>query len=393
MNAGEVLAADRTVPPGLEWTAYHAGGTCYAAAYADGRLLHVEENGRVWVAGVLGAQEILDKTDRLAQRLSKILPDELPVLPSHQRLLVKAAEGRPTLSALEISSFEVPDVDTLPFLGREGLIMAGGTNLLYSYPKVGKTEILTALVADWSDADMDVLYLTEEGFPNWRRRLAVHECLNTKLRVHYAFGYSVAEALRIVEDEHFDVLVADTIRYTLGYQEGEGDKDVARVLVPFFRAAAGRTVVCSYHARKMPGEGGRDISGHHALYGAFDRALQLTPVDGRDQNRRVVASGRCMYDGDATFEYHQLEAGRFEALDGTAVVTPKKRASYTLTCLGCGENFTARRRDARFCSDGCQKHSRRNDQLTQREIDVSEITEIPLESAVISDIKLDGEWL
>jgi hypothetical protein len=266
------------------------------------------------------------------------------------------ALDRVTLTAPQIHEFEIPDLSTLPVLGREGLIMEGGTNLVYSYPKVGKTELLTALVTEWARADYRVFYLTEEPFGNWKRRLGVHKCWAPNLRMHYAWGYDIGTALKIMDDETYDVLVIDTLRYTVGYQEGEADKDVARVLVPLFRAAAGKTVICSYHARKMPGEGGRDISGHHSLYGAFDRAVQLTPVEGKETHRKMLASGRCMYDGDATFEYRQLEPGRFEALDATTVMNPTVR---TRPCLGCGEEFGSDRQDARFCSDDCRLFAKR----------------------------------
>lgn len=310
--------------------------------------------------------------------------------------------GRVTLSAPQIHEFEAPDSSTLPVLGREGLIMEGGTNLVYSYPKVGKTELLTALVTEWARADYRVFYLTEEPFGNWKRRLGVHKCWAPNLRMHYAWGYDVGAATRVLAEETFDVLVVDTLRYTVGYQEGEGDKDVSRVLVPLFRAAAGTTVVCSYHARKMPGDGGRDISGHHSLYGAFDRAVQLTPVDGKDTHRKMMASGRCMYDGDASLEYRQIEPGRFEALDAITVTEPKERVRYDLQCLDCGELFEARRRDAKFCSERCWASSKRKASkslcVEKSASDVSEITDIPLEKMIISDIPdtldlTDSEYL
>ena len=301
--------------------------------------------------------------------------------------------GRATVSAEELLDYEVPTVETLPVLGRDGLVMSGGTNLLYSFPKVGKTELLTALEAEWAQAGLTVLTLTEESFGNWKKRLAVHDCWSPRLRLHYAWGYHIADALSVVREERFDVLVVDTLRNTVGYQEGKGDEDVARVIHPLFNATAGRTVVCSYHARKMPGDGGRDISGHHALFGAFDRALQLTPIDGQETHRRILVSGRCMYDGDATLHYRQVEPGRFEPLDGAAVVTPKERPTYEVTCLDCGDEFTARRKDARFCSQACQKRHRRG--ATVSDYGVYEIDSSPRENYLSRTDEqpfLDGEW-
>lgn len=260
----------------------------------------------------------------------------------------------------EILAFDVPQTVTLPVLGRDGLILEGGTNLLYSYPKTGKTELLTALAHDWVQGRR-VLYLSEEPIPNWKRRLVTHGFTpaDYTLRVAHTWGFNVDRAVRLIESESFDILVVDTLRNTVGFLEGDGDKDVARVMIPLFRAAAGHTVICSYHARKMPGEGGRDISGHHSLYGAFDRAIQLTPVEGKDTHRRLIASGRCMYEGDVSIEYRQVAPCQFEVLDGLSLTGPRPSRSQDLLCLGCGETFTSSRSDAQFCSDACRKRVKR----------------------------------
>jgi hypothetical protein len=258
----------------------------------------------------------------------------------------------------EILTFEVPAIGSLPVLGRDGLIMEGGTNLLYSYPKTGKTELLTALTHDWV-AGRRILYLTEEPIPNWKRRLTAHGFTpaDYTLRMAYAWGFRVDRAVALFESETFDVLVVDTLRNTVGFVEADGDKDVARVMVPLFRAAGGKTVICSYHARKMPGEGGRDISGHHSLYGAFDRAIQLAPVEGKETHRRLTVSGRCMYDGDMTLEYRQTEPCRFEVLDALTVTSERKGPRFTLECLECGDEFRSNLDRAKFCSKECRQRN------------------------------------
>lgn len=294
---------------------------------------------------------------------------------------------RAVLTADEILKFEVPPTDTLPVLGRSGLIMEGAANLLYSYPKLGKTELLTAMVAEWIGQDRRVLYLTEEGFPNWKVRLAVHGCSGSFLRMMCSWAQDLARALEVIRSEEFDILIVDTLRNTVGYLEGDGDKDVARVIHPLLSAAAPATVVCSFHARKMPGEGGRDISGHHALYGAFDRALQLTGDHDRPDQRKITVSGRCMYQGDVTLFYRQIEPGHFEALDSQTVT---ERKDIELQCLDCGEWFTAKRKDARFCSATCRQHHHRD--TTTSEKNASQISSPPRETRSICDTKLDGEW-
>lgn len=297
------------------------------------------------------------------------------------------------LNAPQIHAFEVPPSSTLPVLGREGLIMEGAANLLYSYPKTGKTELLTAIVTEWVAAGMRVLYLTEEPFPMWKLRLRAHGCYSESLRMFNAWGHAFGEALEVIESEEFDILVVDTLRNTLGYLEGEGDKDVARIIHPLLRSVTGKTTVCSYHARKMPGEGGRDISGHHSLYGAFDRALQLSTVEGQDDHRRISVSGRCMYEGEQALHYRMVKPGVFEVLDGQAVVKKGSRRRYELVCLECGDEFEAGRRDAKFCGDTCNARSRRKQPKVDAECQtpVGDIGD-SLEISDISDAFSDGEW-
>lgn len=289
----------------------------------------------------------------------------------------------------EILTFEVPAIDSLPVLGRDGLILQGGTNLLYSYPKLGKTELLTALTHEWVQGQR-VLYLTEEPMPNWKRRLTAHgfTMADYTLRMACTWGFRIETAVRLIERENFDVLVIDTLRNTVGFIEAEGDKDVTRVMVPLFRAAAGKTVICSYHARKMPGEGGRDISGHHSLYGAFDRAIQLAPVEGKETHRRLTVSGRCMYEGDMTLEYRQTEPCQFEVLDALTVTAPK---AVELICLDCGDVFEAKRRDAKFCSGGCRINHHRKHTVRDAEA-VTDVTD-PQGNELSVTENVDALWL
>jgi hypothetical protein len=268
-------------------------------------------------------------------------------------------DSRGPLTCRQVSALDLPPLSTLPLLGRAGLILEGGTNLLYSYPKVGKTELLTAMCAEWADAGLRILYLTEESFGNWQRRLAVHNCKTIdNWSLYESAGCDLSHALELIRQETFDVLVVDTLRNAVGFIESDGDKDVARVLHPLMEARGAATLVCGYHARKMPGDGGRDISGHHSLYGVFDRALQMTPVEGREAQRKVVATGRCMYDGDMSLFYEMSEPGVIRALDGAAVVEKVKASKVTKParyCPQCKEEFVPERSTAKFCGDDCRR--------------------------------------
>jgi hypothetical protein len=305
-------------------------------------------------------------TDRLRDRpaLGAIIPNGREPAPGLPPSVVGTADDpRGWWSAWDNVNFEAPEERTLPTLGRDGLVAEGGTNLLYSYPKCGKTELLIQMAAEWTDAGLDVRYLTEESRGNWKKRLATHHVTSTKLQFYHAFGCGLSQVLGLLDGERYDVLIVDTLRNTVGFIESEGDKDISRVLHPLFDVAAGRTVVCGYHARKMPGEGGRDISGHHSLYGVFDRALQLTPVEGRESQRRVVVTGRCMYDGDVKLVYEQAEPGMLRALDAAALAPEITRR----ICAhpDCDTLFALGRKTQKFCSDRCRYSYR----YVSREVD------------------------
>jgi putative DNA primase/helicase len=59
-----------------------------------------------------------------------------------------------------VRSLEFTEIPTLPVLRREGFVSEGGINLMYSFPKTGKTELLAALAVEWADMGKRVLYLT-----------------------------------------------------------------------------------------------------------------------------------------------------------------------------------------------------------------------------------------
>jgi hypothetical protein len=223
-----------------------------------------------------------------------------------------------------IFDLDVPDIASLPFLGVDGLVMEGGANLLYAYPKTGKSEVTMDVVHEWVGLGKEIVYLTEEPLTFWKPRLRRFDEgpeFWTPAIFAPALGWNIATvAAFLAEIEHFDVLVIDTLRNTTGFQEGDGDKDVTRVVLPLIGMARerGATLLVLYHARKMPGDDGRDISGHHSLYGAFDRALQLRRVkgEGNERIRRIGLSGRLIPpDAIGGMAYRMTADGRFEALD------------------------------------------------------------------------------
>lgn len=223
----------------------------------------------------------------------------------------------------DVFDLDVPEIETMPLLGQKGMVMKGGSNLLYAYPKTGKTELVCQVVPEWVETGERVVYLTEEPLWFWKPRLRRHprprEFWDSLVFVP-AFGWGIKAVYEYVEQLDFDVLIVDTLRNTCGFQEGEGDKDVSRVVIPLIALTREKdaTFFSLYHARKMPGEDGRDISGHHSLYGVFDRALQLRKISGEENEtkRRLTLSGRLLTpETPAGMTYQMNAQGLFESLE------------------------------------------------------------------------------
>lgn len=290
------------------------------------------------------------------QRYGKEREPQLPQAPP--------VEGEDEFGGLrgdQIFDLEVPDVEHLPILGTDGFIMEGAANLLYAFPKAGKTELTASLLAEWIRLGHKIAYLSEEPLFFWKLRfedMMESPSFWAAASFYPAMGWGLDKTLRLIEKTPADVLVIDTIRYTLGYQENKGDEDVARVVIPVIQVSRirGMTLLALYHARKMPGENGTDISGHHSLYGAFDRAIQLRRIDGdeNERKRRLVVSGRLLDPmGTTRLTYAMRDDGEFQALDVASII------GFERVCDVCNKTFRSKRSTTKFCGVACKQQAYR----------------------------------
>lgn len=270
----------------------------------------------------------------------------------------------PVLRANMLGTIVLPEIETLPILGRDGFFIKGGSNLLYGIPKSGKTDLTTAMVKEWIGQGRRVCYFTEEPLMYWKNRL---EGLGESwefwepLLFCEAMGWGITKVLAAFTDD--DVTIVDTIRSTTGYRENKMDEDVGRVVEPLIMAARQHngTLIAGYHARKMPGDDGLDISGHHSLFGAFDRAVQLRKVPGEEneRKRKLTVFGRLLDpEQPSSLMYEMVATCQFRALDGQEVASVADRVR---KCAQCTGDFKAVRKDARFCSELCRKRAWRTD--------------------------------
>lgn len=254
------------------------------------------------------------------------------------------------VTAEDVYDLEIDNIDSLPVLGRDGWILEKGFNLIYSFPKVGKTELVRHLTQEWAVSGRTVLYLTEDPLWMWKVRTNLYPKANWKgVDFVDATGWTVEQVFKEIEDgPPFDVLVLDTIRNTLGYEESRATEDVARLLIPLIAMSRrmGFTVVATYHAKKTRDEGGRDISGHHALFGVIDRAIRLAEGD-TPSTRVMKVMGRMIGDVPTTMHYRMTPDHLFHALD-------VEHLQETQTgCRSCGGPLSGKQQ--MFCSDTCRK--------------------------------------
>ena len=210
------------------------------------------------------------------------------------------------------SSHERGSPPSLPFLDRPGYVVRGWSHLIASYPKVGKTELVTALVESWQDET--VLYFTEEPDSVWQHRLADRGENFRHLQLCPALGADPSMILERIEAGSESVIVIDTIRNLLGIRDESDNAEVARVLNPYIAAAREQdaTIIFNHHDRKGGGERGEAISGAHAFFGVVDVALEIRP-DPQSHRRRAVRGWARIIDIQELI-YERSEDGTFTAL-------------------------------------------------------------------------------
>ena len=201
---------------------------------------------------------------------------------------------------------------SLPFLGRDGYVIRGWSHLLASYPKVGKTELVTALIESWQNET--VLFFTEEPKSVWVQRLAGRGENFRHVQLCFTLGSEPSAILQRVEAGSETVIIIDTIRNLLGIRDESDNAEVARVLNPYIAAARQReaTIIFNHHDRKGGGERGEAISGAHAFFGVVDVGLEILP-DQRSSRRRTVRGWARIIDIQGLI-YERSENGTFTAL-------------------------------------------------------------------------------
>jgi hypothetical protein len=210
----------------------------------------------------------------------------------------------------------------LPLLGRDGYFVAGWSHLLAGYPRVGKSELVVSCVEQWLSRGQSVLLFTEEPTTLWRQRLRQRGTWQRGLRLYPALGADPAELLAELPNAAEPVVVLDSIRNLLRFEDENDNSEVARKINPWVAAArtSGKTLILVHHCRKGGGDNAEAIAGGHALLGAVDIALEVV----RDQNqaatrRKIRAYARLIQPGELLYE--MSDDKQLRALGDPAAVT------------------------------------------------------------------------
>lgn len=192
----------------------------------------------------------------------------------------------------------------LDLLGADGYFVKGWSHLLSGYPKSGKTELLVRVVRSWLRAGLQVLWLTEEPWTMWATRLHTLGGSWPGLTLGFGLGCPREDLLDIATSEDADVVIVDTLRNLLGFEDENSNSEVVRVVVPWVAAMRdlGRTFIAVHHQRKGGGAGGEGIAGASALFGVFDVSLEIVRDPQAPNRRRLRTISRLIESPEAVYE-------------------------------------------------------------------------------------------
>ncbi|MDQ2960408.1 MAG: AAA family ATPase [Candidatus Dormibacteraeota bacterium] len=190
-------------------------------------------------------------------------------------------------------------LEHLPVLGADGFVVKGWSHLLAGWWRLGKTELMAAIVLPWLRSGLRVLWLTEEPDSLWADRADMVDEIYAMvpwelLTLVDAMSAKPEDLLSFARSADADVIIVDTLREVCGVQSMKDDEAVRRAVSPWLRELRDgkRTLIFLAQHRKAEGSDGQRIEGTIALPSMMDVALELERVDGHDRRRRLTCRRR-----------------------------------------------------------------------------------------------------
>jgi DNA repair protein RadA/Sms len=190
-------------------------------------------------------------------------------------------------------------LEHLPVLGADGYIVKGWTHLLAGWWRLGKSELMAAVVLPWLRTGMRVLWISEEPESLWADRADMCDEIYTpvpweRLTLIDAKSAAPEALLDTAASINADVVIVDTIREACGINSMRDDDEVRAKVSPWLRRlrAERRTLIFLTQHRKAAGERGERVEGSVALPSMMDVVLELEAVSGQERQRRLTVRRR-----------------------------------------------------------------------------------------------------
>ena len=175
--------------------------------------------------------------------------------------------------------------------------------MLSGYPKSGKTELLARLAAEWSEAGLKIVYLTEEPESVWTARLSRLPVGFENVDLVHGMGAKSDKLLSIIYDGADDVVILDTTRL-LQIRDETDNAGINITLTPYIALCRqkGSTLILSHHTRKAGGDNGEAVAGGVAFFGIVDVSLELSRDKQTIRRRIIKGLGRVFEYPDLVYE-------------------------------------------------------------------------------------------
>ena len=188
-------------------------------------------------------------------------------------------------------------IEHLPVLGVDGYVVRGWSHLLAGWWRLGKTELMAAVILPWLRLGHRILWITEEPDSVWADRADMFDEIYEpvpwdNLTLVDAMSAPPSELLEVATSFEGDVVIVDTVREVCGIASMKDDDAVHEAMGPWLRCLRGRTSIYIAQHRKAAGENGERVMGSVTLPAKFDIVLELEGVDGHERRRRLTARRR-----------------------------------------------------------------------------------------------------
>jgi phage terminase large subunit-like protein len=205
--------------------------------------------------------EVIHRQDGEIKRLASAAREVTATGPSQ-------GHGPVTSSAYDFSTLRAKALargprQYLSLLGQPGYLVLNRSNLLSSYPHLGKTELVIASAKTWIQEGHHIRWFSEEPEDVWMDRILRYDNWPVGLSIEPAIGLSRVAIYSLMASAEEDIIIVDTIRGVLSVSNENDNSEMVQVIKGCTAATVphGKTPLLLHHQRKASGTDGRAIAG------------------------------------------------------------------------------------------------------------------------------------